>query len=137
MKINKEDAERLTELCGEINERVEEFKRICRGAMHKNEYERFRYRCLANLEPGLSNDQPWVVNGVDSLETIAERADEEATGEEEFECPEWGELVGEDGELCEACEDVPEPGDKCAECGDRNCFEGKCTESEPNGRTMN
>lgn len=80
MKISKEDAERLQELFEEVNERVTEFKKICRNAMMSNEYELFKHRCLAHLEPGLLEDSDWL-GRFTTLESIAERAQDEAEDE--------------------------------------------------------
>lgn len=91
MNISQENAERLQELFEEINERVNEFKHICRQSMSNGEYEQFRYRTLGNLEPAIALDQPWVTtySSIDCLEEVAQKAldsveevDEETDGEE-------------------------------------------------------
>lgn len=60
MNINQDDANRLKELHEEMVERLHEFKNICRSAMTPREWELFRYRTLAHLEPGLTADSEWI-----------------------------------------------------------------------------
>ena len=87
MNIDLENAQRLNELVGEIAERMDEFKQICRTAMSSNEYQQFKYRTLGHLEPGLLNDSEWITSysAIDSLEKVAENALEEAEGDEDEE----------------------------------------------------
>jgi hypothetical protein len=81
MQITKEDADRLVELRVSIQEQLDEFIQICRSAMTGSEFERFRYNCLAHVEPGISRDQPWFTPYAKSLEDIVEMALEEAEEE--------------------------------------------------------
>lgn len=84
MNISKDDAERLQELHAEIDERVTEFKQICRSAMSSGEYQRFKYNCLGHLEPGLSEDNGWAGHHL-TLEKVVERALDDAKEEEDEE----------------------------------------------------
>ncbi len=87
MNISSVQAARLKELTEGMQEFLFEIKGICKHAMSKSEYEQFRYKTLANLEPGLSSDSTWVVSNVTPLDEVAERAMEESeeTPEEEEE----------------------------------------------------
>jgi len=80
MKITSKNAEHLLELVGEIKERAEEFKELCREAKTPREYELFKYNCLGHLEPAISEDHEWFVkySGITTLEKIAEDAAEDA-----------------------------------------------------------
>jgi hypothetical protein len=81
MNINKEDAERLGEIVKEINERLDEFKHICRTSMSANEYQQFKYRTLGHIEPAVMKETEWITrySSIDSLEQIAENASEDIT----------------------------------------------------------
>lgn len=76
MKITEEDANRLCILFEEINERLWEFKDICRMRMTPSEYEQFKYRTLAQIEPAIREDSDLVTrySSIDSLESIAMNA---------------------------------------------------------------
>lgn len=88
------DRDRLMEIVGEISELLHEFKTIVRGKFTPSEFELFKYRTLAHIEPGLSEESNWVAGpGVDSLEKVAEdfpddeEDDEEEEEEDEKETP--------------------------------------------------
>jgi len=87
MDISSENAERLEEIQQEMLELLNEFKGICKTAMSRNEYEMFRYRTLAHIEPGLTFDSPWVTtySSIDPLEKIVENAKDSAEDSEEEE----------------------------------------------------
>ena len=74
MNINMDDANRLNELHNEMMEILNEFKDICRGAMTPREYEMFRYKTLAHLEPGLERDCEWVTtfSAITPLDAVVE-----------------------------------------------------------------
>jgi hypothetical protein len=82
MTISLQNAERLTEIQQQMAELLEEAKNICRGAMTISEYDQFRYKTLAHLEPGLITDHHWVVDSK-PLETIAENAQSDATTDDD------------------------------------------------------
>lgn len=107
MKFQKENAERLKELVNEINERVEEFKHLCRTAMSRSEYDLFKYRTLGNLEPAVMEESEWVTRGssIDSLEKVANQAcDENAV------CKKCGSVIEDD-----YCTDDTCPYSDCAQ----------------------
>jgi hypothetical protein len=92
MNVTQEQANRLVELREEIQERLGEFKQICRETMHKSEYDQFKYRTLGHIEPVVSEETEWVTrySSTDSLESVAANAlndvveeDDASTAEEE------------------------------------------------------
>ena len=85
MNIDKESAERLKEITEEIIDLLGEFKHTVRNAMTSEEYNRFKYRTLGHLEPGLMEDSEWVTtySSIDSLESVAQDALDSAEKDED------------------------------------------------------
>lgn len=80
--MNIEDATRLREIVDEMTELLDEAKSTCQASMSRVEYEQFRHKTLAHLEPGLIFDHEWVTNAV-PLEKVADHLLENAQAEED------------------------------------------------------
>jgi hypothetical protein len=76
MNVTQKQADRLVELHQEIQERLDEFKQICRKVMPPREYDQFKYRTLGHIEPVVSEGTEWVTrySSLDSLQEIAANA---------------------------------------------------------------
>lgn len=92
-EITKAQATRLVEISNEMNQMLEEFKRICRNTMYPAQYDQFKYRTLGHLEPALFEDSEWYAkySSIDSLEKVANNLMEEVNeddSDEDEDCDE-------------------------------------------------
>jgi len=75
MSFQKYDAERLVEIAKEIDALLCEFKSICKYGMSTEEFQGFKYRTLAHIEQGVTEQNDWMPDlGIDPLEVVAQRA---------------------------------------------------------------
>lgn len=82
-KLTAEDVERAEEIVREMQERLEEFKRIVRRA-GSTIYNRFHAYPEGHIEMALSNDHGWCGQDMFTLQGLAENMKDEV--ESEFYC---------------------------------------------------
>lgn len=75
--ISEYESKRLLSIPTEIDQLLAEFKQICRLKMNADQYQRFKYRTLAHIEPAVMEGSDWVTYDIDTLESVAETLVEE------------------------------------------------------------